>query len=131
MPAASARTAPHVIIAEPQLELRSAMIGILREMSIPEVRLVSDAKELRSVLKTGITDLLVINYNFDNGDDPRVVRDLRMDYLGDSSNPFTAVIMTSWDTGDAPVRMALGTGVDDLLIFPLPMGLYLVFASAK
>jgi len=102
--------------------MRTAIMAILREMGIPEVRLVASSIELRDVLKTGNIDLLVVNYNFDEGEGQTIARELRFDRFGDASNPFVTIVMTSWESGDAPVRAALSAGVDDLLMFPLPMG---------
>ena len=113
---------PYVILAESPGEVRAAFLATLKDIGIETVEIVYKGKDLVSHLVSGAPDLLVVNYNFSNGEGEKIVRDLRMDRLGNSANPFMPVVMTSWDNGDGPVKAALSTGADDLLIFPLPMG---------
>jgi CheY-like chemotaxis protein len=115
-------TTPKVILAELPGEVRAAFLATLKEVGVETVELVSKGQDLIRHLTGGSFDLLVVNYSFSNGEGEKIVRDLRMDRLGGSSNPFMPVVMTSWDNSDAPIKAALSTGADDLLIFPLPMG---------
>jgi DNA-binding response OmpR family regulator len=111
-----------VILAELPGEVRAAFLSTLKEVGVETVEIVSKGEDLITHLASGNSDLLVVNYGFSDGDGVKIVRDLRMDRLGPSSNPFMPVVMTSWDNSDAPIKAALSTGADDLLIFPLPMG---------
>ncbi|MCR9175357.1 MAG: response regulator [Alphaproteobacteria bacterium] len=113
---------PHVILAELPGEVRTAFLATLKDVGVETVDLVSKGEDLVRQLASGTPDLLVVNYRFSNGEGEKIVRDLRMDRLGEFANPFMPVVMTSWDNDDGPVRAALSTGADDLLIFPIPMG---------
>ena len=113
---------PYVILAELPGEVRAAFLATLKEVGIETVEIVYKGADLVNHLSSGTPDLLVVNYSFSNGEGEKIVRDLRMDRLGSAANPFMPVVMTSWDNGDGPVKAALSTGADDLLIFPLPMG---------
>jgi DNA-binding response OmpR family regulator len=113
---------PRVVLAEPPGEVRSAFLATLKEVGIEVVELISKLEQLVEELSSGNLDLLVLNYAFGDGKGYRLVKELRLDKMGTKANPFLPVVMTSWDNGGGPVKAALSTGIDDLLIFPLPMG---------
>lgn len=113
---------PRVVLAEPPGEVRSAFLATLKEVGTEAVELISRFEELVEELSAGSLDLLVLNYAFGEGKGYRLVKELRLDKMGPKANPFLPVVMTTWDNGGGPVKAALSTGIDDLLIFPLPMG---------
>lgn len=113
---------PRVVLAEPPGEVRSAFLATLKETGIEIVELISKIEQLVAELTSGNLDLLVLNYAFGEGKGYRLVKELRLDKMGPKANPFLPVVMTTWDNGGGPVKAALSTGIDDLLIFPLPMG---------
>lgn len=102
-------------------QLREPLLDAVKPLGCGDIAVVRDRKELLEELQLERPDLVFLSAEFDGGRAGGLVKDLRSSRLGPSVNPFATVLLTSWDREEAPVRLALETGADGVLLLPTPM----------
>jgi len=112
-------------------QVRIALCGLNRQVLLPVrselmslgykgTEWIRSDKELRRWVQSGIPDLIVADYQLDEGAAIQTIREIRNGDLGE--NPFAVVIMTTWANDPENVRRAINCGVDDLIVAPYSTG---------
>ena len=94
----------------------------LREVGFEHFRFAHTVSDLEGCTAIGACDLLVVSFRFDEGRGIPFIRKLRMDQLGEGVNPFIPIVVTIWNAEPDAIGLAISSGVDDLLVFPMPTG---------
>lgn len=113
----------HAVMAGLDGQARSMIRSSLADIGFREVRPITEMDALQQMSAIGATDLIIMGFKFGDGDGLKYIKNLRLDRFGDRVNPYIPIVVTSWDAGSDPVYMAIGAGIDDLLVFPLPTGM--------
>ena len=109
----------HIAIADSNPQMRSSLKRALQDAGAANV---TDCPNLEAVIKAldDISiDLLMCDAELQTGDFCEVVQKLRNHSVG--RNPFLAVIATTGVAEAMSIQRILGSGVDDLLVKPVPI----------
>ena len=111
------RAAVNVVIADQNRLLVRGLRDGLRESGYDDVEPLDTCEALVQRLASRNVDLLITGTKLADGDTTDTVRAVRHGELG--SNPFLAIILTSYEAGADTVRRVVDSGVDDFLLAPL------------
>jgi len=96
---------------------RDSIRGILQAHGFRNIETASSVTEIGKKLESPTLDLLISGCDFRDGDLFRLINKLRHSELG--TNPFVAVIITTWNPAAELVQQVIDSGADDLLPMPL------------
>jgi len=114
------RGAVSIGLVDSNVSVATTLCGALRVLGYGKVKLLRDVEALEGALYGPGFDLIVGDADIQGGGLLDVVRRLRNGDIG--RNPFTAVIVTTWNRDWPTVRRAIDAGVDDILVNPISPG---------
>jgi DNA-binding response OmpR family regulator len=114
------RGAVLVVLVDNNVSVATTLCGGFRVLGYGDVKLMRDVEALEAALHGPGFDLIIGDADIQDGALLNLVRRLRNGDIG--RNPFTAVIVTTWNKDWTIVRSAIDAGVDDILVNPISPG---------
>lgn len=101
---------------EPRPKVRNRTCASLRELGFRRIANVANSKDLATLVQARQFELVVFAADPDDSGATAMVRSARQ--YDKASDPYTPMILVSWNAGSENVREALNSGTDQLLMWP-------------
>jgi DNA-binding NarL/FixJ family response regulator len=106
-----------IIIADPNRQLRNSLKGVLHQYGFRGIIDASTLKGLEEEIRISVPDLILCDYDLEEGGVCQLIKRLRHNKLG--QNPFAAAILFIEEANEKIVRDASEAGFDDIQIKPV------------
>jgi len=106
-----------VVLAEPNLELRTNLKDSLHDLGFKNVLATGNLSQIVNAVKAGEADLLIADTTLPEGDFNEFVNELRHGHHGD--NPFLVVVTLISKPSRDVVQAAINSGADHVLAKPI------------
>ncbi len=111
----------HMVLGEADNLMSRNICAVLFGRGLRDVAICRDASALHSALAPAIVDVLMFDASLPGVDLRETTQNIRHSRIG--ANPFAVIIATAEPRGSEGVQGALGAGIDDFLVRPMPADL--------
>lgn len=109
-----------LLLVAPRTQNNGSLRQSLNDLDFREIRSGFDIDDIRNILQSRAPDLLITDSHLPGGDVCPLIRDIRAHRIG--TNPFMAVIVTTWKPSVELVHEVIDSGADDLIVQPTSRG---------
>ena len=109
-----------LLLVAPRTQNNGSLRQSLNDLDFREIRTGFDFNDILNALQTRAPDLLITDSQLPGGDVCGLIRDIRAHKIG--TNPFMAIIVTTWKPSVELVHEVVDSGADDLIVQPTSRG---------
>jgi len=109
-----------LLLVAPRTQNNGSLRQSLNDLDFREIRTGFDFNDILNALQTRVPDLLITDSQLPGGDVCGLIRDIRAHKVG--TNPFMAIIVTTWKPSVELVHEVVDSGADDLIVQPTSRG---------
>ena len=109
-----------LLLVAPRTQNNGSLRQSLNDLDFREIRTGFDFNDILNALQTRVPDLLITDSKLPGGDVCALIRDIRAHKIG--TNPFMAIVVTTWKPSVELVHEVVDSGADDLIVQPTSRG---------
>lgn len=109
-----------LLLVAPRTQNNGSLRQSLNDLDFREIRTGFDFNDIIHALQTRAPDLLITDCQLPGGDVCELIRDIRAHKIG--TNPFMAIMVTTWKPSVELVHEVVDSGADDLIVQPTSRG---------
>jgi DNA-binding response OmpR family regulator len=109
-----------LLLVAPRTQNNGSLRQSLNDLDFREIRTGFDFNDILHALQTRAPDMLISDCHLPGGDVCGLVRDIRAHKIG--TNPFMAIVLTTWKPSVELVHEVIDSGADDLIVQPTSRG---------